>query len=52
MRNFKVLLNLEALKHSTIKAAKREDQMRPFRCGADRPISLDAIHTGNVLFKV
>ena len=52
MRNFKVLLNLEALKHSTIKAAKREDQMRPFRCGADRPISLDAIHTGNVLCKV
>jgi hypothetical protein len=49
--NFKERLNLEALKHSAIQAARRKDQMRPFRSGADRPISLDAIHTGNVLCK-
>lgn len=51
-RNFKERLNPEALKHSAIQAARRIDQMRPFRSGAERPISLDAIHSGNVLCKV
>ena len=52
IRNFKERLNLEALKHFAIQAARLQDQMRSFRSGADRPISLDAIHTGNVLCKV
>ena len=47
-RNFKERLNLDALKHSAIQAARRKDQMRPIRSGAYRPISLDAIHAGNV----
>ena len=48
IHNFKERLNLEALKHSAIQAARRKDQMRPIRSGAYRPISLDAIHAGNV----
>ena len=52
IRNFKERLNLKALKHSAKQAARRKDQMRPFRSIADRPISLDAIHAGNVVCKV
>ena len=52
IRNFNERLNLEALKHFAIQAARLQDQMRSFRSGADRPSSLDAIHTGNVLRKL
>ena len=52
VRHFKERLNLEALKHAAIRTAQRKDQMRLFQSVAIRPISLDAIQTGNVLCKV